>query len=96
MDTADNKLIAEFIAGEEVETHHNMYKHSWSELMAAVNKIEYLYNHFDDGKIHDFILNNPEYAITISGYGRFLILTNIEEVYQSVVEFVKWFNENRN
>jgi hypothetical protein len=31
----DNKLIAEFMAGRPVETHHNQYHTSWNELMPA-------------------------------------------------------------
>jgi len=35
----NNKLIADFMAGKKVESHHNQYHESWNELMPVIEKI---------------------------------------------------------
>jgi hypothetical protein len=33
-----NRLIAEFMAGKPVETHHNQYHENWNELIPVIEK----------------------------------------------------------
>jgi len=92
----DNKLIAEFMAGRPVETHHNQYHTSWNELMPVVEKIEE--NHFTKivGK-HCSInqAKTSEFNNWIATVGMTFApcKTKIEAVYKAVVIFIKWYNE---
>lgn len=97
----NNKLIVEF---EDYKTVHNfvypneplkkwidetnfinLFKEDWNELMPSVKKIDSYANEqmcfsdFDDYRNNWKMINNP------SKY-------NISDVYEQVVQFVKWYN----
>ena len=82
----DNKLIAEFMSGEhplaEVthEAHHN-YDTSWDWLMPVVGKITRDERHWET--------DQREHLMDIVPYAR------LEEVYDTVVEFIKTYNNER-
>lgn len=72
------------------------YHKSWSELMPVVEKIDQLY--------HEKFPPGPEFVrrilahekLGIEDYTKVIALplaTPIEEVYQAVVEFIKWYNQ---
>jgi len=90
----NNKLIAEFMAGYEVETHHNQYHQSWNELMPVVEKINTIENYRFSVKIH-YCLSRVEtdlLELISDEQGN----DTIEATYKAVVEFIKWYNKNLN
>jgi len=95
--TETNKLIAEFMAGGAVETHHNQYHNNWNELMAVVEKIEEL----NEGIYQVDILQegckiNIRCAIIDCTVAKLTVnTTKIQAVYKAVVEFIKWYNKNQ-
>jgi len=83
--TENNKLIAEFIGGEHrlaQVTHeaHHNYDTSWDWLMPVVQKIKDTPTYGSTDGI-DFVLNCD--------------LTK-KNLYKSVVEFIKYHNEEKN
>lgn len=96
--TENNKLIAEFMGMElgddktmyydDVENLHPptavdklKYHSSWDWLMPVVEKC-YQCDYEEGGDMH---MRMNDAIMTI----------NIEEVYQAVIEFIKWYNENK-
>ena len=85
----NNKLIAEFIAGKSVETHHNQYHTDWNELMPVVIKIQTigtenaLFENFEDGLKLIINLENSFDKVTIT------------KIYSRCLDFIKWYNENK-
>lgn len=96
----DNKLIAEFMGltePYELPQHGTIrpngdfkteftldqlkYNSSWDWLMPVVGKIEKTPNIYD---IEEFLLIRDE-----------LCTARIETIYDSVVEFIKWYNANK-
>ena len=79
----ENKLIAEFMGNNYSGVQG--YSDSWDWLMPVVEKCVTLNDAYElDG--HEQVNNAIQDA---------LWTINIEEVYQAVVEFIKWFNENK-
>lgn len=94
----DNELIAEFMGLDsfkdslaslhqgkinvDVDVYEQAQYHtSWDWLMPVVGKIEQTPNVYD---IEEFLLIRDE-----------LCTARIETIYDSVVEFIKWYNENK-
>ena len=100
----NNKIIAEFMGrvipedklefyDENPTTHY--YNSNWNWLMQVVEKIESL-----DGHLHicdnDVFVHFPKRikgCVRINGES--LKLSKIEAVYNACVEFIKWYNENK-
>lgn len=73
-----------------------LYHSDWNQLMPVVEKIESL------GTGYVMMENNKcEIVITLDNQGkkhfsnRFIQNTKLESVYEGVVEFIKWYNENK-
>ena len=108
MTTENNKLIAEFMGypkhkidfvGKRLNfenSKHNTYHKDWNWLMQVVEKIESILP--DDSIITIEYKNcfipvlDDEEPFTIEGGGK----TKIEAVYNACLEFIKWYNENKN
>jgi hypothetical protein len=76
----NNRLIAEFMAGYTVETHHNQYHESWNELIPVVSKCRAESNSEDSHwEVIYYTLEECDIVIT----------------YQAVVQFIEWYNENK-
>jgi len=106
MTTQDkNKLIAEFMDGEfdgrewvfNGQQHKTLkYETSWDWLMPVVEKIEKLA--VDNiGEIYCVIM---PFQIDIHGSGMVVlskkrITTKINMVWIAIVDFIQWYNENR-
>ena len=90
----NNKLIAEFMGlvvsdreNYTSELHTNVdadlkYHTSWDWLMPVANEI-----------IKSRDEQNADWDLTELKYA--LCTTNIELIHQAVVEFIKWYNENK-
>lgn len=76
----NNRLIAEFMAGYTVETHHNQYHESWSELIPIVRKCRAESNSEDSH--WEAIYYTLEEC-------------DIVKTHQAVVQFIEWYNENK-
>lgn len=93
----NNKLIAEFMAGQPVETHHNSYHTSWNELMAVVDKIER--TKLDYGNYPNVTIGATCYCVIQDSNGELFEFigeqsNKILSVYHSVVDFINWYNLN--
>lgn len=84
--TENNKLIADFMAGYSVQSHHNQYHTSWSELIPVIKKLdswaneEMTFEEFDDYRTSQWrMINNP------SKY-------DISDVHRQVVQFIKHYD----
>lgn len=75
----DNRLVAEFMAGVGVETHHDRYDTSWDELMPVVERIN------NTGKA-----GGIKYGL-FDALGN----ADLARAYKEVVGFIKWYNENK-
>ena len=85
----NNKLIAEFMGGEHLDYAHDedmilSYHNSWSWLMPSVSKC------YDNSGLADGKDNNVVGDITHN-----LLDVDITETHKAVVEFIKWYNENK-
>lgn len=82
-----------------------LYNTSWDWLMPVVEKIEPLVlnvsiskngtnimRFFENGNLP---LDNPSFIITLNEAGIKNVNTKIEATYKAVVEFIKWYNENK-
>jgi len=78
--TENNKLIAEFLHGENA-THPNQYHENWNELMQVIQKILDISLKLDSMEMY--------YNITDS-------IPEIKNTYEAVVEFIKWYNQQKN
>jgi len=105
----DNELIAEFMGlpltkrevkftggTKEVPFQNWKYNQSWDWLMPVVEKIETLY---DKAFPPDFIAKLLAKEPTIDHHYMDVIAlplsTKINEAYGSVVEFIKWYNQQK-
>ena len=98
--TENNKLIAGFM-GKEIyqHIHESNYHCSWDWLMSVVEKIEKI----DDGKYDVAILQDGTQIMIWDTRTKIVDITNalvyfetkIEATYKAVVEFIKWYNENK-
>lgn len=96
----NNKLIAEFMGVESYEfrgytmfvfeednhrPHIDLHYHKdWNWLMEVVEKIESL----------DIYYNNYiDYNSSIVSSGKIELSTNINFVYNQIIDFIKWYNE---
>jgi hypothetical protein len=99
-----NKLIAEFMGGKcknacsvplnegEIwlpfhgvnKIHLLHYENSWDWLMPVVERI------YDSDEYYEYL---QTYSTTFGGGVE--LTTNITNVYDAVVEFIKWYNENK-
>ena len=66
---------------------------SWDWLMPVVEKIGYLAHNYGDGEIVDYFQGEPTFDIWFSGYGNICINTDISGVYETLVGFIKWYND---
>ena len=111
MTTENNKIIAEFMGatltkdlqimypvyeGDSSYVKDLKYHLDWNWLMQVVEKIESILP--DDSIITIEYKNcfipvlDDEEPFTIEGGGK----TKIEAVYNACLEFIKWYNENKN
>ena len=111
MTTENNKIIAEFLGatltkdlqimypvygGDSSYVKDLKYHLDWNWLMQVVEKIESILP--DDSIITIEYKNcfipvlDDEEPFTIEGGGK----TKIEAVYNACLEFIKWYNENKN
>ena len=83
--TENNKLIAEFMGKEIYQKHHESNYHcSWDWLMPVINKIRSMDSTYEVEEVGKYDCDNE-----ISHYEFDLELT-----YESVVEFIKEYNNN--
>lgn len=68
----NNKLIAEFMSGSKVETHHNQFHTSWNELMPVVGKLSN-------------IIEEPE---ELDELRMALLCNDIDTAYNNVVDLI--------
>ena len=83
--TENNKLIAEFMGKEIYQKHHESnYHYSWDWLMPVINKIRSMDSTYEVEEVGKYDCDNE-----MSHYEFDLELT-----YESVVEFIKEYNNN--
>lgn len=80
----NNKLIAEFMAGKKVKTHHNQYHTNWNELMPVIEKCL-----IGEGEAEGLQVDLIE-----------LIYENLNNIdiyktFEAVINFIKWHNKNQ-
>ena len=102
--TENNKLIAEFMVVDLIDGQEGEYHTSWEWLMPVVEKIEEIALEDVDGsyKVHRFNVKIESfYCVITDGKDehRELIVADDGDkksnVYYAVVEFIKWYNENK-
>lgn len=109
--TENNKLIAEFMEyatpdGIYFEKNKGTLCHymlmpfhtSWNWLMPVVRKIEYMEEGVANGNFLLECIGNSAKFILDDGTRLFkdnMYDTKLEAIYQAVVEFIKWYNENK-
>lgn len=91
MTTAEgNTLIGEFMGIDDYELFllfgPEHYDKSWDLLMPVVKKIKDIKREPGD----DLIL-----AIIMSNINSALVLCDIEKIRSSVIDFIKWYNQNK-
>ena len=91
---ANNKLLADFINCENPQAWEDapsLFEYDWNWLMQVVDKIESLGN--------DVLINTNYIQITFDNGEQFIkteeINVKIQATYNSCVEFVKWYNEQK-
>ena len=100
--TENNCLIAEFM-GEptsfihdtgsqvvELKMSHNY--HEWNKLMPVVEKIKLQWQNHKVKDVRQDIELIRKYNIVLS----MLICDQISEVYENIVEFIKWYTQHEN
>ena len=65
---------------------------SWDWLMPVVEKIEELSSEQDE--IVDYFQGDPDPSIWFSGYGKICMHADISKVYETLVEFINWYNND--
>jgi len=93
--TEGNKIIAEFMGYEKV--HEDLYYHSnWNLLMPVVEKIETL--------DYEFLVNSQQIGFgeyMFAGEFNWLVeinreeITLIQSIYDAVIQFIQWYNQNK-
>lgn len=87
--TENNRLIGEFMGKKFEDPLNHMYDKDWNELMPVVREIRSKYT-------HNNLLNNleplNEYKELIN---KRIVSLKIQEVYLVVVEFIKWYNQEK-
>jgi hypothetical protein len=80
MTKTDNQIIAEFM-GDELQKFESNYAYhlSWDALRPVIEKINGMY------------INVYEFRAVVE----LAIVTPLQEVYNEVVKFIKWYNSNR-
>lgn len=96
-----NKLIAEFMMKGNSEIYIPEYHHSWNWLMPVVEKIQHLEGNNKisvniDFQIHllgavELWLDNKR----VFGMTAFEVGTLIDAVYEGVIQFIKWYNKEK-
>jgi len=89
----NNKLIAEFM-GLPYKEQELSYDFSWNWLMPVVEKIESLRN--PDGNAYRFTIDMCNAQIEETNIEILGGAYKIDVVYKAVVEFVKYYNLNKN
>jgi len=110
MNTENNRLIAEFMGAKETKveglqnpmyypingkseySHKLKYHSDWNWIMGVVDMVESLG--------YDFNILTPTVIEIWSGEGEHLIAVNgagnkIDATYKAIIEFIKWYNENK-
>lgn len=103
----DNELIAEFMGfryGQNADKNGFMkYNKSWDWLMPVVEKIESLPEH-PLYKKYRFSVSIKNNSCEISfarlskgepGHNHYEGKTKIDAVYKSVIDFIKWYNQQK-
>ena len=101
-----NKLIAKFMGLKSITPTYNS---SWNFLMPVIDKIELIYDEhhgyfgvhisgnscsIQGTKLH-MALNNPNYGWVYSSDTNAIFETKIESAFYNVVQFIKWYNNER-
>ena len=97
----DNKLIAEFMGLDIITDGISLfdttfkslkkYNEDWNELMPVIYKIESLGLNIPITIYwHSTIIGNQSVALGYYNKG-----DRLENTYKAVVEFIKWYNENK-
>ena len=89
--TENNKLIAEFMGGYETEEFED-YHSDWNWLMEVVDKIESMDFVLNIRQGHVSIVNNSGKTPFYTG-SDIVEKSKIESVYNTCVEFIKWYNK---
>jgi hypothetical protein len=100
----DNELIARFMRNHAINSPHlktakeleDTYNCSWDWLMPVVEKIskDYDFNiHFYSGGCTAYVNKQNLEGTEIASYGNFD--PNIINVYNTVVAFIRWHNQNK-
>lgn len=76
---AQNKLIAEFMAGYPVDTHHDQYHISWNELIPVIEKCR-----------ESQIFGSQR---LISNIDKSLILLDLIATHRNTIDFITWYNQ---
>ena len=96
--TENNKLIAEFmgITKHKINANgivlnfenskYNTYHKDWNWLMEVVDKIYEMDLYYD---------KYIDYNSSMFSNGKITLGTRIDRVYEQVVEFVKWYNQQK-
>ena len=106
----NNKLIAEFmgltIITDGISLFDTNYKplkdyHAdWNWLMEVVEKIEYVLPLFPNDNSFNVTIGSTKYCVIQDSNGELVEFigqekTRILSVYKAVVEFIKWYNQNK-
>lgn len=109
--TEDNKLIAEFMEYPDLGTKGNFsylkYHSSWNWLMPVVEKIRNVESYDRDKFSTSVVIDADKTSIKSGCYGNKSHSNQYfnkifggrynsrEHTYKAVVEFIKWYNENK-
>ena len=100
----NNKLIAEFMGTwikyrGVIKQYPPLYHTSWDWLMPVVEKVEEvegfdmmeIQSHSELGHSCTFYFDSDDYSQQRRMYGK----NKLAATYKAVVEFIKWYNENK-
>lgn len=83
--------------GYQIHESELDYDSDWSRLMPVVEKVETLKHTHDNGitTMFDVVINRE--GVCIDGYSSrdFCFGNKKESIYRAVVDFIKWYNENK-
>ena len=92
MTTENNKIIAEFMNPklhmESQAVTQNLFKYhsDWNWLMEVVDKIYEMDLYYD---------KYIDYNSSMFSNGKLNLATRIDRVYEQVIEFINWYNQNK-